>query len=104
MVSADYDVLLSVVNEQIECAINDKPINFSFDKKSNSQNLEPIQRITWSITGWKSKSFLEAREKGKCATYFGEVGFYSIPREAGHIIKTEEDLTIAEALLFLVEA
>ena len=35
----------------------------------------------------------------KCATYTGRVGFYPIDRVAGHVIKTEEDLLIAEALL-----
>ena len=96
-----YDVLLSIVTEQIECAIDDKPINFTFDRKINSQKLTPVQRITWSITGWKSKSFIEAYEKKKCATYFGKVGFFPIDRQAGHIIKTEEDLKIAEALMSL---
>lgn len=98
MIESDFDVLFSVVNEQIECAINGQPINFSFDEKTNSQELLPIQRITWSITGWKPDVFINAVEAGKCATYAGNVGFHSIDRLAGHIIKTSEDLEIAEAL------
>jgi CMP-N-acetylneuraminic acid synthetase len=99
MLDSDYDVLLSAVNEQIECAIHGKPINFAYDQKTNSQELEPIQRITWSITGWRASTYINAYETGKCATYAGRVGFYPIDRLAGHIIKTEEDLLIAEALL-----
>lgn len=98
MLRQEYDVLCSVVNEQIECAIDNKPINFSYDKKINSQDLKPIQRVTWSITGWRSKPFIEAFESGKCATYAGTVGYYPIDRMAGHIIKTKEDLEIANAL------
>jgi CMP-N-acetylneuraminic acid synthetase len=101
MIENNYDVMLSVVNEQIECAIEGEPINFNFNSKTNSQELTPIQRITWSITGWKSRTYTEAYESGKCATYAGHIGFFPIDRLAGHIIKTEEDLIIAEALLRL---
>ena len=99
MAESDCDVFLSIVNEQIECAIEDKPINFAFDSKTNSQELKPVQRITWSITGWRRSTYIAAYEAGQCATYAGKVGFYPIDRIAGHIIKTEEDLQIAEALL-----
>lgn len=96
-----FDVLCSVVNEQIECAIKNKPINFCFNEKTNSQNLVPIQRITWSITAWKSITFINAVKTGKCATYSGKVGFHAIDRMAGHIIKTKDDLDIAQALFNL---
>jgi len=104
MLDGDYDVLLSVINEQIECAIDGKPINFTYDRKTNSQELTPVQRITWSITGWRASTYITAYEAGKCATYAGCVGYYPIDRLAGHIIKTEEDLCIAEALLQIRES
>ena len=99
MVESEYDVLLSVVHEQIECALDGQPINFTFDRKTNSQELTPVQRVTWSITGWRAATYMAAHEAGRCATYAGRVGYYPISRSAGHIIKTEEDLRIAEALL-----
>ena len=71
-----YDVLLSVVNEQIECAYKGEPVNFTYNEKTNSQDLEPVQRITWSITGWKRSTYLNAFDSGKCATYSGVVGYY----------------------------
>lgn len=98
MIENKYDVLISVVNEQIECVMDNKPINFVYEKKTNSQDLIPIKRITWSITGWKSSTYINAYEKGQCATYTGNIGYYPIDRMAGHIIKTKEDLLIAEAL------
>jgi len=99
MESDGYDVLLSCVLEQIECAMDNKPINFSFDTKANSQELRPIQRITWSITGWRAQTYRCAYEADRTATYAGKVGFFPLTRAEGHIIKTEEDLRIAEALL-----
>ena len=99
MDAGDFDVLLSCTLEQIECAMEGEPLNFSFTSKTNSQDLRPIQRVSWSITGWRAKTYVEAYENGKTATYAGRVGFHPIDRSAGHIIKTEEDLQIAEAML-----
>ena len=58
-----------------------------------------MQRVTWSITGWVAKSYVSAYDSGECATYNNVVGFYPISKEAGHVIKTEEDLRIANALI-----
>ena len=102
MESGGFDVMLSCVHEQIECAYENTPVNFTFAEKTNSQELKPIQRITWSITGWTRATYLAAADAGKTATYAGKVGFYPIDRLGGHIIKTEEDLQIAEALLPLL--
>lgn len=99
MATSDCDVLLSCTHEQIECAYEGQPINFSFDTKTNSQELKPIQRITWSITGWRSETFMEAFASGATATYAGKVDFFPITHPEGHIIKTEEDLQIASSLL-----
>lgn len=99
MIAEEVDTLLSCTLEQIECAYENQPVNFTFAEKTNSQDLKPIQRVTWSITGWRSGPYLEVANAGKTATYAGKVGFFAIDRLGGHIIKTEEDLQIAEALL-----
>lgn len=97
--SDQFDVLLSVVNEQIECVYKGEPINFSFETKSNSQALAPVKRISWSISAWRAETFIHAYEHGDCATYAGRIGYYPVDHFAGHIIKTQADLVIAEALL-----
>ena len=99
MQNSDLDVLLSFEPIQIECACDGKPINFTFSEKTNSQDLRPIQRITWSITGWRRSSYLAAIATGKCATYSGKVGFHPVDYMAAHVIKTEKDLALAEAML-----
>lgn len=98
-----FDCLLAAEDIQIECAFRNRPVNFTFSEKTNSQDLEPVQRISWSISAWRRSLFLESAAAGACATYAGSVGFYPISPLAGHVIKTEADLTIAEALLPLVE-
>ena len=99
MTTSDHDCLLSTEEIQIECAYQGKPVNFSFDEKTNSQDLEPVQRVSWSITAWRREAYLAAFDAGECATYSGQVGFFAISRLAAHVIKTEADLEFAEALL-----
>ena len=102
LMRGEYDCLLSMEPIQIECAYRGQPVNFSLAEKTNSQDLEPVQRISWSITGWRRETYLAAAADGRCATYAGRVGYFRVNRFAGHVIKTEEDLQIAEALLALV--
>lgn len=101
MEAGGYDALLSCEMIQIECAVEGRPVNFTFAQKTNSQDLKPVQRITWSITGWRRETYLAATAAGHCATYAGKVGFHPVNHMAAHIIKTEEDLQLAEALFAL---
>lgn len=103
MAGGGEDTLLSCTHEQIECALNGEPVNFTFAEKTNSQDLRPVQRISWSITGWRRDAYLDAFAAGTTATYAGRIAFHVVGRLAGHIIKTEEDLRIAEALLPLCD-
>lgn len=98
------DSLLSAELIQLECAYRDQPINFRLSEKTNSQDLEPVQRVSWSITGWRRSTYLDAVKAGRCGTYAGRVGFFPVSRLAGYVIKTEEDLQIVEALLPLTVA
>ena len=97
------DALMSVELIQLETLFQNKPINFTFEQKTNSQDLSPVQRISWSITAWKRETFLQAVQSGKCATYFGKIEFYPVNAMASHVIKAEQDLKIAEALLPLID-
>ena len=102
MASGDYDVMLSVVDEPLEAFCRGEPVNFTLSEKTNSQDLPPVRRVAWSITGWRSSTYLSAFKGGQCATYAGKIGLNSINRLAGHVIKTAEDLALAEALYPLV--
>lgn len=103
-IASDKDVMLSCIEDQIEVAYQDKPINFSFSEKTNSQDLAPTQRITWSVTGWRRESFLHAKASGACATYAKTIGFYPVSAISGHVIKTQTDLDIAEALVKVLKS
>lgn len=98
-----WDCLLSTEAIQIECVYQGRPVNFSFAEKTNSQDLTPVQRLCWSISAWRRAVFLAAVASGACATYAGRIGFFQVNQLAGHVIKTEADLRLAEALLPLIE-
>jgi CMP-N-acetylneuraminic acid synthetase len=95
----EYDVIMSVVDENLECLYQGAPVNFTFDEKTNSQDLEPVRRIVWAITAWRRTTFLQAAAAGDCATYAGKIGYSPVDRMAGHVIKTQEDLDVAAALI-----
>jgi CMP-N-acetylneuraminic acid synthetase len=101
--SDEYDALMSVVDENLECIYQENPVNFTFDEKRNSQDLNPVRRIVWSITGWRRDAFIAAVDRGDCATYSGRIGYSSVGRMAGHVIKTQEDLDIAAALIAVLQ-
>lgn len=98
MKTGEFDALMSVVDENLECVYNENPVNFTFAEKTNSQDLLPVRRIVWAVTAWRRQTFLDAAHSGGCATYAGRVGYSSVGRMAGHVIKTQEDLDIAAAL------
>lgn len=97
------DCLLSGEEIQIECMFRGQPVNFTFSEKTNSQDLTPVQRISWGITGWRRDTFLANSRTGQCATYSGRIGFFPLGRLAAHVIKTDSDLRLAESLLSVVE-
>jgi len=96
--NSDHDTVLSNVDDRIEVSYQDVPVNFSYHEKTNSQDLLPTQRITWSITYWTREVFLEAHRDRGCGTYSGNIGYYSVPLYSGMAIKTMVDLQVAQVL------
>ena len=99
----ESDAVFSVVSTRLEAVLGDEPVNFSFNSKTNSQELKPVKEISWAITAWRARTFVASIKSGECATYAGQRLFVEIPAIAGHVIKTEWDLQVAEALLPLAQ-
>lgn len=99
--STSANVVLGYVPVNIECVLNESPVNFSFKKKTNSQELEFVKKLSWSISAWKRDEFLEARAQSKCATYYGKLDYFELDELSGIVIKTERDLQMVDALFKL---
>jgi len=95
----ECSTLLSFSEDSMEHSIDGIPINFSFDYKQNSQDIKPIERINWAITGWNAKVFLKNRDQDRLATYSPPVQFFKISKTSGIVIKDNIDFHIARHLI-----
>lgn len=95
----DFDTVLSVIAEKEETFYQGEPLNFTFDKKVNSQLLEPVEKICWALTAWKRDTFMKLQECGINPVFGGKVGRFSIPKDESCDLDTPEDWNIAEGVL-----
>lgn len=95
----DFDTILSTISEKEETFFKQKPLNFTFGEKINSQFLEPVEKVVWSMTAWKRKTFLKLQDKGINPIFGGNLGYFSIPKDEACDLDTEEDWKIAEGIL-----
>lgn len=80
----------------LESLINEEPINFSFNKKENSQDLKSIHVINWAMTAWKNNDELL---KEKCISYGSSRYFHEVSKISGLVIKTQKDYMLCKKLL-----
>jgi len=103
MIDNDLDSSFSVIEGYKEVMFGKDPINFSLSQKSPTQDLPPINEVSWALSGWKSdkfkKSYEENNPKDPGPTFLGKMGFYPISKLEGIDVDTYEDLFIAEACL-----
>lgn len=97
--ASDFDTIVSVSAEKEETFYRGEPLNFSLDKKVNSQFLEPTEAIVWSMTAWKAATFMRLQEKGENPVFGGKLGRFVIPKDESCDLDTEEDWNIAEGIL-----
>lgn len=99
---AEYDTLIAVHNQQIECIYRGEPINFvRKEETAPSQTLSPIQVYACSPMGWKRQVFLDNIEKYDAAYHGGDgkTGTFLLKGFATVDIDNEEDFQLAEAIV-----
>lgn len=101
-VKEGFDTLITTKSEQVHCVYQDKPVNFRMEEIfAQTQDLEPVQSFVYSIMMWRSKTFMDAYEKRGHALFCGKVGYYPVGKKASLIVKTEEDLLLADFIMKL---
>lgn len=96
----ELDSLITVKNEQVHCIYEGKPINFQLEECfAQTQDLVPVQPFVYSIMMWKNKTFLETFQKKGYALFCGRTGYYPVSKETSIIIKTNNDLMLADYIL-----
>lgn len=97
MVGGGFDTVFTVKDEQVHCIYDGQPVNFSEEGKfAQTQDLKPVRRFTYSIMAWRTKPFMEAMAKQGHAFFNGKVGYFSVGHLSSVIIKTEQDLLLAD--------
>ena len=96
----NLDTLITVKNEQVHCVYEGKPVNFVRDELfAQTQDLNPVQACVYSIMMWRNKTFLDTFEGKGYALFCGKVGYFPVNRENTVIIKTSEDLMLADYII-----
>jgi CMP-N,N'-diacetyllegionaminic acid synthase len=96
----NYDSLITVKEEQLQSFYRNDPINFNKDRKlDKTQNLNPIQIVTWNFCFWKTKIFRENYQTSGNAVFAGNLGLFKIDKIKGIKISNEDDFRMAEMLL-----
>jgi CMP-N-acetylneuraminic acid synthetase len=94
------DSLITVKDEQVHCVYEGKPINFTLEGLfAKTQDLTPVQSFVYSVMMWRTRTFMEAYEKQGYALLSGKLGYFPVSKESAVIIKTDEDLMMAESIL-----
>lgn len=99
-IDQQLDSLITVNNVQVHCVYEGKPLNFTPDGLfARTQDLNPVQSFVFSVMMWRTHTFMEAYEKHGYAVLSGKLGYYPVSKRTSVIIKTDEDLMIAESIL-----
>ena len=102
MLNNNYDTMVSVVNHQIACVYNNKPINFKLlEPHISSQEMRPVSSYATVLMGWKYQTFKESINTFGFA-YHGsntKIGYFTISGLSTIDIDNEEDFELAEAAI-----
>ena len=99
-VKNNLDSLITVEDMQVHCNYKDQSINYDKDELfSQTQDLSPVQPFVYSIMIWKRDAFLSEFTNKGYALFCGRFGTYSVKKTSGIIIKTAEDLKLADLLM-----
>ena len=96
----DLDSLITVVKSQVHCDFKNHPVNYKVDEVfAQTQDLDPVYPFAYSLMMWKRESFLENFQKNGHALMGGVFSTYPVSKLSGMIIKYEEDLLLADAIM-----
>ena len=96
----DLDTLLTVREEYLHAFMDGRPLNIKLNTPiPMTQNLSPIQLITWNFCFWKATVFKQHFEKHGHGVFSGKLGFYTMDKTKSIKVSEEADFQLAEALL-----
>jgi len=99
-VKNNLDSLITVEDMQVHCNYKNQPVNYDKDELfSQTQDLIEVQPFVYSVMMWRRDIFLTEYSQKDYALFCGNFGTYAVNKVSGIIIKTAEDLKIADLLM-----
>lgn len=99
-IKEELDTLITTKEEQVHCVYQGKPVNFRMEEIfAQTQDLEPVQPFVYSIMMWKNRTFMDLFQSRGHAIFCGNVGYYPVSKNAALVVKTEEDLMLADYIM-----
>jgi|SaaInlStandDraft_7_1057024.scaffolds.fasta_scaffold07504_2 CMP-N-acetylneuraminic acid synthetase len=96
----NLDSLITVEEKQVHCNYEEKPVNYNpLGLFEQTQDLIPIEPFVYSIMMWRKDIFLSEYNKKGFALFCGKFGVRTVNKLSGIIIKTADDLKIADLLM-----
>jgi len=96
----DFDTLLTVREERLHSFVDGRPVNFDTRNKiPMTQDLAPVQLVSWNFCFWKRAAFLENYEKNGYGVFTGRIGLFPLDKLTAVKISDESDFRMAEAIL-----
>lgn len=103
LAAGEHDSLFSVEELHCETFLGDKPLNFDLAKKTMTQELVPVRKLAWAISGWRASAFAGSYKANDPAvpgpTFVGNVGVHPISQIEALDADTFDELFIIEACL-----
>ena len=92
--------LITMVEKKVHYVFKNKPVNFSLKGKfAQTQDLNFLQEMVYSIMMWTTKSFIRNMKNNKSGILHGKIGYYNVDQLSSNIIKYKNDLLIVESIL-----
>jgi CMP-N,N'-diacetyllegionaminic acid synthase len=97
-----WDTLVSVIDHQIACIYEGKPVNFQYmEPHRSSQTMMPVQSYATVLMGWTYASFTDHMQRLGYAYHGadGRTGYFALKGPSTIDVDHEEDFAVAEVAL-----
>ena len=97
---SNFESLYTVVDRKVHSIFKSKNLNFVINSKfEQTQNLDPVKEMVYTLMMWKTKSFLKNYKKYGYAFLNNKVCFYPVSFETSYIVKNVDDLKLVESII-----
>ena len=96
----ELDTLHTIKQEQVHAMFRNTPINFSDEELfARTQDLIPVGIFAYSLMMWRSSKFIASWKATRRGFFVGKTGYFDVGKMASMLIKTEEDLKLADWIM-----